>query len=57
LGVLLAGISDAGTPASAADAFDGLAAARPEFGRLSWAELGTQGALLPEVEALQDAGD
>jgi NADH-quinone oxidoreductase subunit G len=57
LGVLLAGISDAGAPGTAADAFAGLAAARPEFGSLSWAELGTQGAVLPEVGALQDAGD
>jgi NADH-quinone oxidoreductase subunit G len=57
LGVLLAGISDAGAPGTAADAFAGLAEARPEFGRLSWTDLGAQGAVLPEVEALQDAGD
>jgi NADH-quinone oxidoreductase subunit G len=55
LGVLLAGIGDAGAPGTAADAFNGLAAVRPEFGLLSWGELGAQGAALPE--AVGQAGD
>ncbi|HEV3051422.1 MAG TPA: molybdopterin-dependent oxidoreductase [Longimicrobium sp.] len=55
LGVLLAGIGDAGAPGTAADAFSGLAAVRPEFGMLSWSDLGAQGAALPE--AVGQAGD
>ncbi|HEX6368055.1 MAG TPA: molybdopterin-dependent oxidoreductase [Longimicrobium sp.] len=55
LGVLLAGIGDAGAPGTAADAFMGLAAVRPEFGMLSWGDLGAQGAALPE--AVGQAGD
>jgi NADH-quinone oxidoreductase subunit G len=55
LGVLLAGIGDAGAPGTAADAFRGLAAVRPEFGLLSWGDLGAQGAALPE--AVGQAGD
>ena len=43
LGVLLAGIGDAGAPGTAADAFAGLAAVRPEFGMLSWARPGRAG--------------
>jgi predicted molibdopterin-dependent oxidoreductase YjgC len=55
LGVLLAGIGEGGAPGTAADAFAGLAAVRPEFGMLSWADLGAQGAALPE--AVGQAGD
>ncbi|HEX5725251.1 MAG TPA: molybdopterin-dependent oxidoreductase [Longimicrobiaceae bacterium] len=48
LGVLLAGVSDGAVPlATAADAFALLGRVRPEFGALSWAELGQQGAPLP----------
>ena len=54
LGVLLAGISDAQAVATAADAFAALAAVRPEFGALGWAELGTQGAPLG---SFAEAGD
>ncbi|MBB4637041.1 2Fe-2S iron-sulfur cluster-binding protein [Longimicrobium terrae] len=57
LGVLLAGISEAGAPGTAADAFAGLGAVRAEFGQLSWAELGAQGAVLPGVRELQETGD
>jgi NADH-quinone oxidoreductase subunit G len=55
LGVLLAGIGDGRAPATAAEAFAALAAARPEFGALSWAELGTEGADLAVATAA--AGD
>jgi NADH-quinone oxidoreductase subunit G len=51
LGVLLAGIADASAPGTAADAFAALAAVRPEFGALAWAELGTEGADLPGATA------
>lgn len=51
LGVLLAGISDASAVATAADAFASLAAARPEFGALGYAELGQAGAPLPSFAA------
>jgi NADH-quinone oxidoreductase subunit G len=55
LGVLLAGIGDGGAPGTAADAFAALGAVRPEFGLLTWADLGAQGAALPE--AVGQAGD
>jgi NADH-quinone oxidoreductase subunit G len=51
LGVLLAGIADDAAPGTAADAFAALAAARPEFGALGWADLGAQGAELPGATA------
>lgn len=57
LGVLLAGISEAGAPGTAADAFATLGAVRPEFGQLAWADLGANGAVLPGVRELQETGD
>jgi NADH-quinone oxidoreductase subunit G len=51
LGVLLAGIADAGAPGTAADAFAALAEARAEFGALAWAEIGAEGAELPAATA------
>jgi NADH-quinone oxidoreductase subunit G len=51
LGVLLAGIAEAGAPGTAADAFAALADARAEFGALAWADLGAQGAELPGATA------
>jgi NADH-quinone oxidoreductase subunit G len=57
LGVLLAGISEAGAPGTAADAFATLGAVRPEFGQLAWADLGANGAVLPGARELQETGD
>lgn len=52
LGVLLAGIGDAGAPGTAADAFESLGAVRGEFAGLRFADLGAQGRPLPELNAV-----
>ena len=57
LGVLLAGISDVAAPGTAAEAFEALAEVRPEFGGLTYADLGAQGRELRELDALAGAGD
>jgi NADH-quinone oxidoreductase subunit G len=56
LGVLLAGVTDAPAPGTAADAFASLGDLRAEFAGLSWAELGTEGRVLPQPAALAGAG-
>lgn len=55
LGVLLAGISDVGAPGTAGEAFEALAGVRPEFGGMTYADLGATGRVLSELNAL--AGD
>lgn len=58
LGVLLAGITGGDAPATADQAFARLAEVRPEFGALTFAELGGQGRSLPSPSALaESAGD
>jgi NADH-quinone oxidoreductase subunit G len=58
LGVLLAGIAEAQVPATPEDAFAALSELRPEFGRIRFRDLGTQGLPLPEAGALAEtAGD
>ena len=52
LGVLLAGITGGEAPATADHAFALLAEVRPEFGSLSFGELGAQGRTLPSPGAL-----
>ncbi len=54
LGVLLAGISDAAPVGTAADAFAALAAVRPEFGGLQYADLAQNGAVLPSFAETGD---
>ena len=54
LGVLLAGISDAAPVGTAADAFAALAAVRPEFGGLQYADLTQGGAVLPSFAETGD---
>jgi NADH-quinone oxidoreductase subunit G len=58
LGVLRAGIAGDLAPATPADAFSLLGEVRPEFGRLSWDDLGVVGAELGAERALSEsAGD
>jgi NADH-quinone oxidoreductase subunit G len=57
LGVLRAGIADDLAPATPADAFTTLGDLRPEFARLSWADLGSHGTPLPDIEVLAETGD
>ncbi len=58
LGVLLAGLTDAGAPGTAADAFAALGEVAAEFRGIGWADLGANGMVLPERGALlQASGD
>jgi NADH-quinone oxidoreductase subunit G len=52
LGVLLAGLTDAPAPGTAADAFAALGEVRAEFAQLDFQALGAHGRPLPELEAV-----
>jgi NADH-quinone oxidoreductase subunit G len=54
LGVLLAGVSGAGVPATPADAFAALGELRAEFGEIDYDALGAQGRVLPEQGVLAE---
>ncbi|CAN5668403.1 hypothetical protein BH23GEM5_BH23GEM5_20450 [soil metagenome] len=55
LGVLHAGVRNSSAPGTPADAFALLGEVRPEFGAISYEELGSQGSPLGEVDALAGA--